>query len=433
MEAVPPMPSPLSDALFERAKRLMPGGVNSPVRAFRGVGGTPFFTVRARCCHLYTADDKELIDYVCTWGPALFGHNNPRIRAAVASALEKGLSFGTPGTHEVVMAEALHAMVPSLEMLRLCNSGTEATMSCVRLARGFTGRDKIIKFSGCYHGHVDALLVKAGSGALTHGHPDSAGIPAATAADTIVLPFNDLAAVDEAFAKFPGQIAGIILEPYPANVGLILPDPGYLAGLRARCTQAGALLIFDEVMTGFRLAAGGVQEITGIRPDLTALGKIIGGGLPVGAFGGRRDVMEKLAPLGPVYQAGTLSGNPLAVAAGLAAITLIKEAPPYAALERTGNHLASALREAAKRKGIPLQVPQTGSMFALFFTETPVRDYASALTSDAKLFSKVFHAALDTGVYLPPSAYETCFISTTHDPAAIDRTIAVLTAAIAAL
>jgi glutamate-1-semialdehyde 2,1-aminomutase len=427
------MPSPLSDALFARAQRLLPGGVNSPVRAFRGVGGTPFFTVRARGCRLYTADDKELIDYVCTWGPALFGHNHPRIRAAIAAALEKGTSFGTPGAHEVVMAEAMAAMVPSLEMLRLCNSGTEATMSCIRLARGFTGRDKIIKFAGCYHGHVDALLVKAGSGALTHGNPDSAGIPAATAADTIVLPYNNLAAIDEALEKYSGQIAGVILEPYPANVGLILPDPGFLSGLRERCTRAGVLLIFDEVMTGFRLAAGGVQEITHIKPDLTALGKIIGGGLPVGAFGGRRDVMEKLAPLGPVYQAGTLSGNPLSVAAGLAALTLIKEAPPYAALEAAGQRLAAGIRAAAAHKGIPLQVPQVGSMFALFFTDKPVRDYAGALASDAAPFRKVFHHALDNGVYLPPSAYETCFLSTTHDPPAIDRTIEVLTAAIAAL
>jgi len=427
------MPNPLSDALFERAKRLIPGGVNSPVRAFRGVGGTPFFTVRARGCRLYTADDRELIDYVCTWGPALFGHNHPRIKLAIAAALEKGTSFGTPHPGEVPMAETLVELVPSLEMVRLCNSGTEATMSCVRLARGFTGRDKIIKFAGCYHGHADALLVKAGSGALTHGYPDSAGVPAATAADTIVLPFNDLSAVDAAFDKFPGQIAGIILEPYPANVGLILPDPGYLSALRARCTRAGALLIFDEVMTGFRVAAGGVQEISEVKPDLTALGKIIGGGLPVGAFGGRRDVMEKLAPLGPVYQAGTLSGNPLAVAAGLAALTLIKELKPYAALETAGKKLAAALRDAALHKGVPLEVPQVGSMFALFFTDKPVRDYTSALKGDAKLFSKVFHTALDYGVYLPPSPYETCFISTVHDATALDKTIEVLTDAIHAL
>jgi glutamate-1-semialdehyde 2,1-aminomutase len=426
------MPS-TSASLFARALRRIPGGVNSPVRAFRGVGGTPFFTVRADGCRLFTADGRELLDYVCTWGPALFGHNHPRIRAAIAAALENGTSFGTPGPHEVVMAETLAAFVPSLEMVRLCNSGTEATMSCVRLARGFTSRDKIIKFSGCYHGHVDALLVKAGSGALTLGHPDSAGIPAATAADTIVLPFNDLPAIDAAFAAWPGQIAAVILEPYPANVGLILPDPGFLAALRERCTRAGAVLIFDEVMTGFRLAPGGVQEISGVRPDLTALGKIIGGGLPVGAFGGRRDIMEKLAPLGPVYQAGTLSGNPLAVAAGLAALALIREQPPYAALESTGQKLAAALRSAAKQKGLPLQVPQTGSMFALFFIDQPVRDYASALASDAARFRKVFHFALDRGIYLPPSPYETCFISTAHDPAALDRTAEVLTASMASL
>jgi glutamate-1-semialdehyde 2,1-aminomutase len=427
------MPDPISSALFARAQRRIPGGVNSPVRAFRGVGGTPFFTASAEGCRLYTADGRELIDYVCTWGPALFGHNHPRIRAAIAAALEKGTSFGTPGEHEVVMAETLGEFVPSLELVRLCNSGTEATMSCVRLARGFTGRDKIVKFAGCYHGHVDALLVKAGSGALTLGHPDSAGIPAATAADTVVLPFNDLAAVDAAFAAWPGQIAGVIVEPYPANVGLILPAPGYLAGLRERCARAGAVLIFDEVMTGFRLAPGGVQEITGVTPDLTALGKIIGGGLPVGAFGGRREIMEKLAPLGPVYQAGTLSGNPLAVAAGLAALGLIREQPPYAALEAAGQKLAHALREAAARKGLPLQVPQTGSMFALFFTEQPVRDYAGALASDAARFRKVFHAALDAGVYLPPSPYETCFLSTAHDEPALARTIEVLTGAIAGL
>jgi glutamate-1-semialdehyde 2,1-aminomutase len=427
------MPDPISSALFARAQRRIPGGVNSPVRAFRGVGGTPFFTASAEGCRLYTADGRELIDYVCTWGPALFGHNHPRIRAAIAAALEKGTSFGTPGEHEVVMAETLGEFVPSLELVRLCNSGTEATMSCVRLARGFTGRDKIVKFAGCYHGHVDALLVKAGSGALTLGHPDSAGIPAATAADTVVLPFNDLAAVDAAFAAWPGQIAGVIVEPYPANVGLILPAPGYLAGLRERCARAGAVLIFDEVMTGFRLAPGGVQEITGVTPDLTALGKIIGGGLPVGAFGGRRDIMEKIAPLGPVYQAGTLSGNPLAVAAGLAALGLIREQPPYAALAAAGQKLAQALREAAARKGLPLQVPQTGSMFALFFTGEPVRDYAGALASDAALFRKIFHAALDAGVYLPPSPYETCFLSTAHDEAALARTIEVLTSAIAGL
>src|SRR5580692_8046506 len=327
------MPSPVSDQLFARALQLMPGGVNSPVRAFRSVGGAPFFVKAARGATLITADDRELIDFVCTWGPAIHGHNHPRIKAAIAAALENGTSFGTPNPYEVEMAELITRFVPSIEKVRMCNSGTEATMSAVRLARGFTGRDKIIKFSGCYHGHSDSLLVKAGSGALTHGHPDSAGVPAAFANETIVVAYNDPAGLDAAFAANPGAVAAVIVEPYPANVGLILPEPGYLARMRAACTANGALLIFDEVMTGFRLARGGVQEIAGVVPDLTALGKIIGGGLPVGAFGGREDIMDMLAPLGPVYQAGTLSGNPLAMAAGIAALELLEEHKPYPALE----------------------------------------------------------------------------------------------------
>ena len=304
--------------LFARARQLIPGGVNSPVRAFRSVGGAPFFVKSAQGATLTTADDRELIDFVCTWGPAIHGHNHPLIRQAIAAALERGTSFGTPNPLEVDMAEMITRFVPSIQKVRLCNSGTEATMSAIRLARGFTRRDKIIKFSGCDPGHSASLLIKAGSGALTHGNPDSAGVPASFARETIVLPYNDAAAVEAAFAAHPGEIAAVIVEPYPANVGLILPLPGYLAALRAACTRAGALLIFDEVMTGFRLAKGGVQEIEGITPDLTTLGKIIGGGLPVGAFGGRADVMDHLAPLGPVYQAGTLSGNPLAMAAGIA-------------------------------------------------------------------------------------------------------------------
>jgi glutamate-1-semialdehyde 2,1-aminomutase len=323
-----------SDELFARALRRIPGGVNSPVRAFRSVGGSPFFVKSARGATLVTVDGRELTDFVCTWGPAIHGHNHPRIKKAIAAALEEGTSFGTPNPYEVRMAELIHHMVPSVEKVRMCSSGTEATMSAVRLARGFTGRDKIIKFSGCYHGHSDSLLMKAGSGALTHGHPDSAGIPAAFARETLVLPFNDPAALDAAFAANPGAIAAVIVEPYPANVGLILPEEGYLAHLRSACTANGALLIFDEVMTGFRLAKGGVQEISGVVPDLTALGKIIGGGLPVGAFGGRADIMDRIAPLGPVYHAGTLSGNPLAMAAGIAALEMLDEAPPYAALGR---------------------------------------------------------------------------------------------------
>jgi len=410
-----------SEQLFERALQLMPGGVNSPVRAFRAVGGTPFFVQAARGAVLVTVDGRELIDFVCTWGPAIHGHNHPRIKAAIAAALDHGTSFGTPNPYEVEMAELITRFVPSIEKVRMCNSGTEATMSAVRLARGFTARDKIIKFAGCYHGHSDSLLIKAGSGALTHGHPDSAGVPAAFAQETIVLPFNDAAALEAAFAANPDQIAGVILEPYPANVGLILPQPGFLPYLRSLCTAHGAVLIFDEVMTGFRLARGGAQELERIAPDLTCLGKIIGGGLPVGAVGGRAEIMDRLAPLGPVYQAGTLSGNPLAMAAGIAALRLLEELDPYARLDALGRQVQEGLLTAARKKGLPLQVPQVGSMFAVFFTATPVRDYTTALTSDAKLFARFFHACLDRGVYLPPSAYETAFLSTAHEGAAIAR------------
>lgn len=415
---------------MQRALALIPGGVNSPVRAFRSVGGTPFFTRSAQGAHLVTADGDQLIDFVCTWGPALHGHNHPVIRAAIADALQNGTSFGTPNPYEVEMAEAIVRFVPSVHKVRMCNSGTEATMSCVRLARGFTGRSKIIKFAGCYHGHVDSLLVKAGSGALTLGCPDSAGIPPAIAAETLVLPYNDTDALDACFREHRDAIAGVIVESYPANCGLILPKPGFLQHLRSICTEYGALLIFDEVMTGFRLAKGGVQELEKLTPDLTAMGKVIGGGLPVGAFGGRADVMDFLAPVGPVYQAGTLSGNPLALAAGLAALQLTERLDPFAGLQRKGSKIAGALRSAAEEKGVPLQVPQTGSMFALFFSDTPVTDYQQALASDAVLFRKVFHYALQHGVYLPPSAYETCFISTAHDDQTVDQACDVLSAAI---
>jgi glutamate-1-semialdehyde 2,1-aminomutase len=323
--------------------------------------------------------------------------------------------------------------VPSIQKLRMCNSGTEATMSALRLARGFTKRDKIIKFAGCYHGHSDSLLIKAGSGALTHGHPDSAGVPAAFAQETIVLPYNDGAALAPAFAANAGQIAAVIIEPYCGNVGFIMPDAGYLAGLREICTRHGAVLIFDEVMTGFRIARGGVQERERITPDLTTLGKIIGGGLPVGAFGGRADIMDCLAPLGPVYQAGTLSGNPLAMAAGIASLRLLEELDPYAQLDRLGVQLRDAVRAAAAAKGLPVQVPQCGSMFSIFFTDTPVRDYATALRGDARLFARFFHACLDQGVYLAPSAYEAGFLSTAHAGADIDRACAVLSGAIRGL
>lgn len=422
-----------SEKLFDRAQQLMPGGVNSPVRAFRSVGGTPFFTKRANGARLTTADDKELIDFVCTWGPAIHGHNDPDVRAAIAAALEKGTSFGTPNPYEVEMAELITELVPSVEKVRMSNSGTEATMSAIRLARGYSGRDKIIKFAGCYHGHVDSLLVKAGSGALTLGNPDSAGIPASFAAETIVLDFNDVDALRQTFAAQGAQIAAIIVEPYPANCGLILPDPGFLQTLRALCTEHKSVLIFDEVMTGYRLAAGGVQELIGITPDLTAMGKIIGGGLPVGALGGRADIMDYLAPLGPVYQAGTLSGNPLAMAAGIASLQKLKALQPYERLEKMGQTIRDALVGAAKEKGLPLQVPQVGSMFAVFFTEHPVRNYGDATSSQTQHFNKLFKYALDHGVYLPPSAYETCFISTAHEGDAIDQAADVLAAGIRAI
>lgn len=427
------MSASASDQLFARAQQLIPGGVNSPVRAFRSVGGAPFFTRSAQGATLTTVDGRELVDFVCTWGPAIHGHNNPRIKAAIADALERGTSFGTPNPYEVEMAELIVSFFPSVQKVRMCSSGTEATMSAVRLARGFTKRDKIIKFAGCYHGHSDSLLVAAGSGALTHGYPDSAGVPAAFARETVVLAFNDPAALDAAFAANPGQIAAVILEPYIGNVGFIRAEPGFLQHVRAATARAGTVLIFDEVMTGFRLARGGVQELEHIVPDLTCLGKIIGGGLPVGAFGGRAEIMDHLAPLGPVYQAGTLSGNPLALAAGIAQLRLLDEVKPYARLDALGGQVCAAAAAAAKAKGLPLQTPQCGSMFSLFFNENPVRDMPTALASDAKLFGRFFRACIDGGVYLPPSAYEAWFLSTAHEGPAIARACEVITDAIAGL
>ena len=412
-----------SHELFERAKKTIPGGVNSPVRAFRSVGGTPFFTKQAQGCHLTTVDDQKLLDYVCTWGPAIHGHDHPIIREAISGALNRGTSFGTPGPDEVEMAELLVDIVPSVEKVRMCNSGTEATMSSIRLARGFTGKSKIIKFAGCYHGHVDSLLVKAGSGALTFGNPDSAGIPESFAKETIVLPYNDLPAVEHAFSETEDGIAAIIVEPYPANCGFILPGQGYLEGLRKLCTENKAVLIFDEVMTGFRLGLGGVQERTGVIPDLCAMGKIIGGGLPVGAFGGKSEIMDFLAPLGPVYQAGTLSGNPLAMAAGIASLKLLQESTPYNHLEELGSKLASGILGIAQEYSIPLQVPQVGSMYCLFFSEKPVANFEDALASNGELFNKLFQHCLKNGVYLPPSAYETCFISAAHKDSDIEKTL----------
>ncbi|OIO59536.1 MAG: glutamate-1-semialdehyde-2,1-aminomutase [Verrucomicrobia bacterium CG_4_10_14_3_um_filter_43_23] len=419
--------------LFERAQKVIPGGVNSPVRAFRSVGGAPFFTQSANGAILTTVDGINLIDFVCTWGPAIHGHNNRNIQEAIQTALNKGTSFGTPNPYEVEIAELITAAIPSVEKIRMVNSGTEATMSAIRLARGFTGRDKIIKFEGCYHGHADALLVKAGSGALTCGCPDSAGVPKSFTEHTIVLPLDNLEAVALAFKQYKNEIAAIILEPYPANCGLLLPREGYLRGLRELCTENGTVLIFDEVMSGFRVGFGGVQERENIVPDLTTFGKIIGGGLPVGAFGGKQEIMNYLAPLGPVYQAGTLSGNPLAMAAGIAALRLLQSENPYDRLDKAGKQLAQELLTVAQQKGIPLQIPQVGSMFALFFNETPARDYATAIASDKAMFNKVFHYALDNGVYLPPSAYETCFISTAHNPDVMNKAIDILSRAIKSL
>jgi glutamate-1-semialdehyde 2,1-aminomutase len=420
----------LSQKLFKRAEELIPGGVNSPVRAFRSVKGTPFFTQKAQGAILTCVDGREFIDFVCSWGPAIHGHNHPAIKEAIAMALEMGTSFGTPNVYELEMAALIVQLVPWIEKVRMCNSGTEATMSCIRLARGFTGRDKIIKFAGCYHGHVDSLLVKAGSGALTFGYPDSAGIPSHLAKDTLVLSFNDTRALEEVFDTYGEEIAGVILEPIPANIGLILPVKGFLKEVRRLCSKYGSLLIFDEVMTGFRLALGGAQEVTGVGPDLTALGKIIGGGLPIGAFGGKAEIMNKVAPLGPVYQAGTLSGNPLAMAAGIKSLKLLKETNPYQSLHDRGKSFTEALKELAAKKGVALQVPQMGSMFSFFFCEEPVMNDKQALQSQSKYFSKLFHHALNHGVYLPPSAYEACFISTAHTEEILEQALNVLKKAI---
>jgi glutamate-1-semialdehyde 2,1-aminomutase len=403
-----------SQQLFEAAKRRIPGGVNSPVRAFRSVGGDPFFVKSAHGCRLTTVDDCELIDFVGTWGPAILGHAAPAVIDAVREAASRGLSFGTPNPYEVDMAETICRLVPSIEKVRMVNSGTEATMTCIRLARGFTGRKKIIKFEGCYHGHVDSLLVKAGSGALTHGHPDSAGVPEDLARLTITVSYNDLEAVQAAFAANPSEIACIILEPVPANAGLYLPEPGFLEGLQKLCSAEGSVLIFDEVMTGFRLAHGGAQEIYKITPDLTAMGKVIGGGLPVGAFGGRADIMNHLSPDGPVYQAGTLSGNPIAMAAGLAQLQEMERIHGWDLLEKIGAEFEKATREAIE--GLPLTFQRIGSMFCLYFQEGPVRNLQEAMGSDRVRFGKFFHACLDDGVYFAPSQFEAGFLCTAHDP-----------------
>ncbi len=419
--------------LFARAQARIPGGVNSPVRAFRGLGREPFFVDRAEGATLWDVDGKQYIDYVGTWGPAILGHAPAVVVEAIGDAASRGVSFGIPNPFEVEIAELICRWVPSIEKVRMVNSGTEATMSCLRLARGFTGRKKIIKFEGCYHGHVDALLVKAGSGALTHGQPNSAGVPDEFADLTIALPFNDLAAVRAAFRDNPGQIAAIILEPIPANAGLYFPQSGFLEGLRAECDAHGALLVFDEVMTGFRVARGGAQEIYGIRPDLTALGKVIGGGLPVGAFGGRAEIMDQLSPLGPVYQAGTLSGNPLAMAAGLAQLRELERINGWRLLEELGAQLEAAARQSLGKKKVEASFHRIGSMFCLFFTSGPVTDLASARQTDIAKFVRFFNRCLDAGVYFAPSQFETGFISTAHEPTQIDQTARIVDEALTAV
>jgi glutamate-1-semialdehyde 2,1-aminomutase len=412
-----------SKALFAEALKYIPGGVNSPVRAFRAVGGQPFFVNKAKGARVWDVDGNELIDYVCTWGPAILGHAHPKIISAIKSAADRGTSFGIPNPFEVTMARLICKLVPSVRKVRMTNSGTEACMSAIRLARGFTKRDKIIKFDGCYHGHVDSLLVKAGSGALTFGHPDSAGVPAAFTQHTIVLPFNDIGAVKAVFRANKNKIAAIIVEPVPGNAGLYLPMPGYLEFLREATKANGTLLIFDEVMTGFRLAKGGAQERFGITPDLTCLGKIIGGGLPVGAFGGRADIMDWLAPLGPVYQAGTLSGNLLAMAAGIAALQELHSGVVHRRLEQLGSQLETGMKDAAKSAKIPITFNRCGSMFCGYFTARAVHNLADAMNSDRERFKKFFHGMLAEGVYLAPSQFESGFISAAHTAADIGRTV----------
>jgi glutamate-1-semialdehyde 2,1-aminomutase len=412
-----------SEKLFAEALNCIPGGVNSPVRAFRAVGGQPFFVNKAKGARVWDVDGNEYIDYVCTWGPAILGHAHPKIISAVKAAAEFGTSFGIPNPSEVTMARLICSLVPSVKKVRMTNSGTEACMSAIRLARGFTKRDKIIKFDGCYHGHADSLLVKAGSGALTFGHPDSAGVPAAFTQHTIVLPFNDIDALKAAFAANKDHIAGIIVEPVPGNAGLYLPKRGYLEFLREITQTNGALLIFDEVMTGFRLAKGGAQERFKITPDLSCFGKVIGGGLPVGAFGGRADIMDYLAPLGPVYQAGTLSGNPIAMAAGIAALEELESGGDYCELEELGEQLEAGMRDAAKSAGVPVQFNVCGSMFCGYFTSEPVHNLADAMKSDRERFKKYFHGMLNEGIYFAPSQFEAGFISTAHTAEDIDKTI----------
>ncbi|ABG39025.1 glutamate-1-semialdehyde 2,1-aminomutase [Paraglaciecola sp. T6c] len=413
-----------SEQLFARAQKHIPGGVNSPVRAFRAVGGTPPFIEKADGPYLYDADGKQYIDYVQSWGPMVLGHNNPIIRQAVIDAAQNGLSFGAPTEAEVTIADLVSELVPSMEMLRMVNSGTEATMSAIRLARGYTKRDKILKFEGCYHGHADALLVKAGSGALTFGVPSSPGIPADFAKHTLTMEYNNIDSVVQAFEQYPDDIACIIVEPVAGNMNCIPPVHGFLQGLRDVCDKYGAVLIFDEVMTGFRVALGGAQAKYNIVPDLTCLGKVIGGGMPVGAFGGKRDIMQHIAPSGPVYQAGTLSGNPVAMAAGLAALNQVKRPGLYEELSEATKTLAEGIKAIANGLGIPMSVNYAGSMFGLFFTDVEcVTNYQQAINCNTEQFNHFYHGMLENGVYLAPASYEAGFVSAQHSPEIIQQTL----------
>lgn len=413
-----------SKQLFEKAKRFIPGGVNSPVRAFKSVGGDPIFIERGEGSKFYDVDGNEYIDYIGSWGPHLFGHNPPFIKQALSQAFEKGTSFGAPTELEVRMAQLITELVPSVEMVRMVNSGTEATMSAIRAARGYTGKEKFIKFEGCYHGHADYFLIKAGSGALTLGVPTSPGVTKGNAADTLLADYNDIESVKKLVYANKGNVAAIIIEPIAGNMGVVKADESFLVELRNLCNEENIVLIFDEVMTGFRVAAGGAQEILGIKPDLTTFGKIIGGGLPVGAFGGKREIMEMVAPAGPVYQAGTLSGNPLAMAAGYAALSYIKEHPEiYVQLEKSSMYLENGFKENLKSVGKNYAMNRVGSMMCMFFTENPVNDFKSAVTSDTVLYGKYFHEMLKRGIYLAPAQFEALFVSTAHTKDDLDKTI----------
>ena len=410
--------------LFRQAQSLLPGGVDSPVRAFKAVGGGPLFIERGEGPYLYDVDGNRFIDYVLSWGPLILGHAHPDVVAAVVRAAGKGTSYGAPSPLEIDLARLVQGLMPAIEMIRFVNSGTEATMSALRLARAFTRRDKIVKFEGCYHGHADLLLVQAGSGVATLGLPDSPGVPPATVQDTLVARFNDLAAVADLFSRFPEEIAALIVEPVAGNMGVVPPEPGFLEGLRDITEKHESLLIFDEVMTGFRVHPGGAQALYGVKPDLTTLGKVIGGGLPVGAYGGRREIMDMIAPAGPVYQAGTLSGNPLAMSAGIATLEILRDDPGlWEAMERRTRRLSAGTLAAAEQAGIPLTGRRVGTMFSAFFTETAVKDWPTAKTSDTARFGKFFRGMLERGVYLAPSQFEAGFMSAAHDDDAIDTTL----------